>query len=213
MGVTILRDAQELLTKEKLENYISTKLLDIGGDLRSSISQISESFTCNYVAINNNDQKNSIMFDLNDDSLYDFLIRESFDTIVFINVLEHLENPVFVINDLFKGALATKTNKILISTPFLFKHHPSPKDYYRLSSEWYIKKFNENIISQSYEIEVLGIGGGIFKYLFSFFYENFKIKRYFRKFCLPLIRFFLNDELKKKLTFPIGYYITITRRI
>ena len=212
MRVTILRDAQELLTKEKLEYHISFKLLDIGGDPRSSISQISESFTCNYFAINNNNQKNSITFDLNAESLCDFLIKECFDTIVFSNVLEHLENPVFVINELFKGAVATKTNKILISTPFLYKYHPSPRDYCRFSSEWFIKQFNENIISKTYDIEIIGIGGGLFKYLFSFLYENLEIKKYFRNFCLPIIRLFLNNEFKKKLTFPFGYYITITRK-
>ena len=164
-ATTILRDAQEMLTKRKLESNISFKLLDIGGDLRSKVSQISESFTCNYCSLNNNNQKGIVKFDLNIDSLYEFLINRDFDTIVFLNVLEHLENPVFVINELFKGALKTKANKILISTSFLFKYHPSPQDFYRFSSQWYINQFERHNISRDYDIEIIGIGGGFLKYI------------------------------------------------
>ena len=44
--------------------------------------------------------------------------------------------------------------------------------------------------------KVIIIGGGLFKYLFSFLYENLEIKNYFRNFCLPIIRLFLNNEFK-----------------
>ena len=201
-----------MLTKKKLERNISFKLLDIGGDLRSKVSQISESFTCNYCSLNNNDQKGIVKFDLNIDSLYEFLINGDFDTIVFLNVLEHLENPVFVINELFRGALKTKANKILISTPFLFKYHPSPQDFYKFSSEWYIKHFEEHDISRDYDIDIIGIGGGFLKYILSLVYENIEITKYFKKLFLPFVRMFLNDEPNKKLAFPIGYYITITKK-
>lgn len=211
MGVTILRDAQELLTKEKLEKNISFKLLDIGGDLSSSISQISESFTCNYLSINNN-QKQSKIFDLNVDSLYSLLKKENFDAIVLINVLEHLENPINVINQLFEAALEKKTNKILISSPFLPKDCDTSYSFYKFSSNWFLKQFYENKISQEYSIEVIGIGGGLLKYLFSFIYEKIKPKNYFKKIFLPIIRSFLNDELKSSLKFPVGYYITLTRK-
>ena len=65
----------------------------------------------------------------------------------------------------FKGALKTKANKILISTSFLFKYHPSPQDFYRFSSQWYINQFERHNISRDYDIEIIGIGGGFLKYI------------------------------------------------
>ena len=60
---------------------------------------------------------------------------------------------------------------------------------------------------------MLGIGGGFLKYILSLVYENIEITKYFKKLFLPFVRMFLNDEPNKKLAFPIGYYIKITKKL
>ncbi len=60
---------------------------------------------------------------------------EAFDTVLSMNTLEHVFEPVFVIDEMCRvlkpgGALA-------ISTPFLFPIHGHPDDFFRPTPSWY----------------------------------------------------------------------------
>ncbi len=66
-----------------------------------------------------------------------------FDTVIATNVLEHLYEPQKAVNEIHR---VLKTGGIcIISAPFIYPYHASPKDYYRFtqdSLDYLFKKFS-----------------------------------------------------------------------
>ena len=74
-------------------------------------------------------------------------IKKKFDNIIIFNVLEH----VFDIDNAFSELkkLLKPNGKLYISTPFLYRYHEAPKDYYRFTPDFYeeiVKKKKFKII-------------------------------------------------------------------
>lgn len=57
--------------------------------------------------------------------------NESFDFVICNAVLEHVENPDFVVSEIWR--VLKKGGKAYISVPFLQPYHPDPEDYRRLT--------------------------------------------------------------------------------
>ena len=64
-------------------------------------------------------------------------IKKKFDNIIIFNVLEH----VFDIDNAFSelNKLLKPNGKLFISTPFLYRYHKAPKDYFRFTFDFYEK--------------------------------------------------------------------------
>ena len=59
--------------------------------------------------------------------------KESFDTVIATEVLEHLQNPQQAINEIYR--ILKPRGICVLSTRFVQLYHPSPKDYYRFSED------------------------------------------------------------------------------
>lgn len=66
---------------------------------------------------------------------------ESYDTVVCFNTLEHIYNPATVLNDMFR---VTKPSGNLVAVvPFMYRYHPSPEDFTRMSPNWFATALGE----------------------------------------------------------------------
>ena len=65
------------------------------------------------------------------------IIKKKFDNIIIFNVLEH----VFDVDNAFSelNKLLKPNGKLYISTPFLYRYHKAPKDYFRFTFDFYEK--------------------------------------------------------------------------
>lgn len=57
------------------------------------------------------------------------VMNKKFDLIIADNVFEHINNPAEAVKNVY--AMLQPDGIFLIATPFLFKFHPRPGDYYR----------------------------------------------------------------------------------
>jgi len=78
-------------------------------------------------------RKNYFMFDLEKKNN----LKKKFDNIIIFNVLEHIYETDNAFTELKK--LLKPKGKIYISTPFLYRYHSAPKDYYRFTLDFYEK--------------------------------------------------------------------------
>ena len=84
------------------------------------------------------------------------LASYSYDTILLMNVLEHIYNHKLLLKELFR---ITRSGGVLIgSVPFMFRFHADPSDYYRFTH----KSLERNLLDSGFqEVEVYTIGDGI----------------------------------------------------
>ena len=68
-------------------------------------------------------------------------IKKKFKNILAFNILEHIHNDSYAIDELKK--LLKKKGKLYISTPFLYRYHQAPKDYKRYTIEYFEKNFKK----------------------------------------------------------------------
>lgn len=149
---SILRISQIMIVK-KLNIYGS--ILDVGS--KASISNVSN-FIKTKEKINYADKysesQNDLKLDLEN---YDQNFEKKFKNVLLFNVLEHIFN--------FKNCLKLcnsllETNGILYgSTPFFFRIHGSPNDYFRYTEQSLIRLLKEEGFR---EIKVSNLNGGIF---------------------------------------------------
>lgn len=61
------------------------------------------------------------------------LKKETYDTVVALQVIEHCQNPKKAIQEMIR--ITKPKGTIIISAPFIFYYHKSPKDYYRFTED------------------------------------------------------------------------------
>lgn len=84
-------------------------------------------------------------------------INTTFDSIICFNTLEHVFNPVLVLENL--SHLLNKNGTLLISTPVMWPIHGYPSDFHRPLPNFYeefAKRYNFEIIPDSFQY--LGFG-------------------------------------------------------
>lgn len=57
---------------------------------------------------------------------------ESFDLVMLMDVLEHVEDPGFVLTEIKR--MLRPGGRCIISVPYLYREHETPHDYYRFTS-------------------------------------------------------------------------------
>jgi SAM-dependent methyltransferase len=80
--------------------------------------------------------------------------KNTYDTVLFFNVMEHLVEINNAKNQIHK--ILKKKGKLIGSTPFLYRYHGAPSDYYRFTSSFY-KIFFKNKF-KSLKVKNLGFG-------------------------------------------------------
>ena len=145
-------------TKEVLFHimpHVRGRVLDLGAGM-AKYKKIIVKNTRNYVAcdVKKNKNINTIC-----DVTNLVFPPESFDTVISTQVLEHVDNP-FIVAQEIKKVLKTGGNAI-ITAPFMFPFHADPKDNFRFSREGLEEIFR----STGFEIIGSGVYGGFFMVL------------------------------------------------
>tara|TARA_B100000767_G_C19766703_1_gene537901 strand:+ start:168 stop:842 length:675 start_codon:yes stop_codon:yes gene_type:complete len=139
------------------------------------------------------------------------LKKNSFDTVIFFNILEHLIN--------FKNAkkqvhkILKKDGTLIGSTPFLYRFHGAPSDYYRFT-----KPFFENLFEDDFKnIKIYNLGFGPMTICYSIisdFSKKIPLLNNFLFICCFLLDSFLGFFVKYKLKdiYPIAIFFVVKKK-
>jgi len=131
--------------------------------------------------------------------------KKKYDNIILFNILEHLSETNKSISNI--RLLLKKNGKIIGSTPFLYRVHGAPNDYYRFTKQSLEQILKDNKF-KNIEIKELGLGP---------FLASFSILRGYLKFLPGIYHILLGVvlildkiiiELSKTIPnkiYPIGY--------
>lgn len=75
------------------------------------------------------------------------------DTVLLLNVLEHLENPIEVIEEIFR--VLKVGGKLVLDVPFLYPLHDAPRDFHR----WSIFGLKDTLESAGFKVENIDPSG------------------------------------------------------
>ncbi len=119
--------------------------------------------------------------------------KETFDTVVATELLEHCHDPKQVLKEIHR--VLKKSGKVIISTPFLYPYHPDPKDYFR-----YTRDGLKELCKEFSHVDVHEIGNRFF-----FIWEMITWKIHFLKLFNRIFYFIGNYKDKNGPT----TYVTI----
>ena len=157
---------------------------------------------------NHSQKKNTVTIDFEniDFENYNFH-KKNYEIVFAFNLLEHLKDQKKIID--FSNFVLKQNGLIIGSTPFLFRKHGSPKDYYRFTDD--ILKHNLER-SGFIKTSVIPLGFGIFTMIFS---SLMTYNRFFPFLNCFFFLFFLMFDLilskaskNNKSCFAIGYFFT-----
>jgi SAM-dependent methyltransferase len=141
-----------LLYKELTNVQLDGSILDIGGARRSGYHELIKGE--HSIQVNNLDEAedNDLSFDLEKP----FPVEdELFDSVLCINVLEHIFNYQNVLNESHR--ILKKDGTLIVAVPFLIMVHPSPNDYWRYTEQT-LEKICKNAGFKTVEIKPIGTG-------------------------------------------------------
>jgi SAM-dependent methyltransferase len=182
---------------------LNGSILDVGSkkSLSNVTNYLNSKEKINY-ADKHSDNENDIKMDL--EALNEFK-GTTFDNVLLFNVLEHVYNYK---NCLKNCHLILKNNGFFCgSTPFFFRIHGSPYDYFRYTDQSILKSLNEVGFK---DIKIKVIGGGIF----ICFYNSISLitnkvpllNNILLVFC-QILDFVISLFSKStKYIFPLGYF-------
>ena len=188
---------RELEYKELSKIRIDGKILDLGGCKKSGYGNLIKGR--NLIDVANISKQYG--YDIKVDLEKKFPIKNNtYKAVLCINTLEHIYNYENVIKESYR--VLEKGGKLILATPFMYRVHSCPNDYFRYTDDCLYKVLNDTGFRS---ITIFNIGNGIF----SIFYQNMP---YF------IFSFFVNiDRLLCRLSnkyliysdsLPLGY-ITI----
>lgn len=131
--------------------------------------------------------------------------KNFYDMVLFFNVMEHLVEINNAKNQIYK--ILKKKGKLIGSTPFLYRYHGAPSDYYRFTSSFYKIFFRKKF--KSVKVKNLGFGPCCLCYsILSDFTKKIPLLNIFLFSVSLIIDCFLSIFVKYKLNdiFPIAVY-------
>lgn len=146
---SLLRSAENEFV---LANRVSGTILDLGGDSKSAYNAI---FDKESQVTRVNLDKESLPDIVHDLEKPIPLSNNSFDSVLLMNVLEHVYNKSQLISE--ANRLLKPGGKLLAVVPFMFPIHPSPQDFWRMTQDA-IHKELEGAGFASIQIKPLGTG-------------------------------------------------------
>ena len=124
---------------------------------------------------------NYIKLDLNRKNF----VKTLFDNLIVFNVLEHVYDIQNSINELKK--LMKKNSTIFISTPFIYRYHAAPEDFYRFTKNFWIKSLRDHRFRS---IKVNNFGTGPFMSCYSIIFDYLKFTVVIPPILLSIAVFF-----------------------
>lgn len=134
--------------------------------------------------------------------------NSSYDIVLSSQVLEHVDNPINYLNEISR--VLKKEGLLFLSTHGTWMYHPSPKDFWRWTSEGLIKLFQD----QNFEvIEILSVGDLVSSGL-QLFQDGIRsrIPRIFRKYFFLIIQFLQYFFYKDKSSKDACVYLIVTKK-
>jgi SAM-dependent methyltransferase len=134
-----------------------------------------------------------------------------FDTIILSDVLEHIENPTQLWNEM--NRVLKKGGKLILNVPFFYWLHETPYDYYRFT-EYALRKFANDT---GFKIILLKPTCGIFEVLTDLMAKAFMYVPILGRLLSITIQsfgtFFSRTRIGQKISsktskvFPLGYFL------
>lgn len=135
-------------------------------------------------------------------------LNTKYSNVTIINVLEHLKNYKNAINLCYE--ILENDGLIIGSTPFMYKVHYSPNDYYRYTAQLIVEEL-ESSGFREVKIKPLGLGPltNFYSIISDYIFSIFPLLN-----ILVLIPFIIIDKLFSLINqnfvkhYPLGYYFT-----
>ncbi len=138
---------------------------------------------------------------------YPNIIEKKFKNVFLMNVLEHIKQ--------YKNCLKTsydfldENSNFYGTTPFIFKIHPSPNDYFRFTGQL----IEESLLEIGFqEIKVVTLGTGIFVCFYSMIFGFTKkipfLNIFLFSFCLLIDKFIECYTENFKKIYPLGFFFS-----
>lgn len=140
------------------------------------------------------------------------IANNQFDTIILSDVLEHIENPFLLWQEMSR-ILKPKGNLIL-NVPFYYWLHETPYDYYRYT-RYALQKFAEK---NNFEILELSSIGGVPEILADILGKLFIHIPLIGKTSTKLVQYLACTKLAQKISqktstvFPFGYFLVAQKK-
>jgi SAM-dependent methyltransferase len=112
--------------------------------------------------------------------------ENSFDTVMLIQVLEHVEEPQVILNEISR--VLKPEGKLIFAVPFIYPEHETPRDFYRYT-RFGIKYLTSKAGLSTVSLEPVSGFGTTFIYMLSHYLYN-KSKLVYIAF-IPLFLFLL----------------------
>jgi SAM-dependent methyltransferase len=189
-------------TKEYGQKYLKGLVLEIGAG-NNYLNQIFNGIYSEWISLDYDIRNDSI--DLQGDGQMLPIKSELLDTIISIDVLEHVPDPEKFVHELFR--VLKPGGVVILSTPFFFWLHEEPFDYFRFSKYGLRSIFERhgfNVISVEAVAGIVSIGGSLVSILLT---KVFK----FSKMLLKII-YFINKKLQLNILFPLDKIIDKRKR-
>lgn len=143
---------------------------------------------------------------------------EIFDTIISIDVLEHVPNPEKFVSELFR--VIKPGGNVILSTPFFFYLHEEPYDFFRFSKYGLRTIFERNGFSVIDIMPTAGVIAIIGLIISIFITKTFRFSKTILKLLLKINRFIqlklllpIDNKLDKNKRFAQGHFIIAKKKI
>jgi hypothetical protein len=138
---------------------------------------------------------------------YPNFVEKKFKNVFLMNVLEHIKDYKNCLKNVH--SLLDKNSNFYGTTPFLFRVHPSPNDYFRFTEQL----IEENLTELNFkDVKVIALGTGIFSCLYTMIFLFTKKIPFINLFLFLICLFFdkiieyFKPNIKK--IYPLGYFFS-----
>ena len=205
---SILRDFQNFeIGKIKIKG----KCIEFGASENFKKNFLKDDTRLTICHFSNFKSKSNKIIDINLEKI-DNKLNVKYDNAIIFNVLEHLNNVEIPLNNIKR--ILKKNGLIIGSTPFLYRVHGAPKDYFRFTKDNLLYNLKKSGFDKI-KIKELGTGP---------FLASFSLLRGFLKYIPIIYEFFLlfslifdwvlkvNMKTQPKVIYPIGYTFTAKKK-
>jgi SAM-dependent methyltransferase len=133
---------------------------------------------------------------------------ESVDQILMFNILEHIYNYNFLVDEVFR--IIKSGGEVIGYVPFLINYHPDPHDFWRYTNETLEKIFTEAGFKEV-KITAIGFGPWLINYnnIMVFLPKILRIILFPFYYALDWLFLKIKPDIKKR--FPLGYLFIVIK--
>lgn len=201
---------RELLYERLAEHSLSGEVLDVGGARASGYHKRMGMTRARLMLANlSKEKEEDIACDLENGIPAEDCI---FDTVLCINVLEHIFNYAQLLREMHRVLRPQGT--LILAVPFIIEYHPSPRDHWRYSGDTLLRIVGEAGFS---DVQVETIGTGVFGALYQLGHGmlHFSALRIIAKRSAVLLDALVSRLRKRNVYdaehYPLGFVVTARR--